>query len=236
MIQDTARARVQKKQKAVKKKADLKKTLGPKGLSRVMRRTRRLKDAQERAVEARGAEENWTEEPFDLDPPDAAAAASAPAPAEVNAAPDERAAPVLVGDWREVQVDGGTLKWSPSIGAIDAHCVGHAGGELCRMNRKLRAGCLGLSLLWLARHDACGESRYDHEMAKESLSSRDAAGPRGHARADFAARRDPEAVALVEAERLARGGASAEPGRLPCPSIHKTLMRLMENGDNMTRG
>ena len=127
------------KQKAVKKKADLKKTLGPKGLSRVMRRTRRLKDAQGRAVEARGAEENWTDQPFDLDPPDAAAAASAPAPAEVNAAPDERAAPVLVGDWLEVHVDGGTLKWSPSIGALDAHCVGHVGGELCRMNRKFRA-------------------------------------------------------------------------------------------------
>ena len=69
MIQETARVCVQNKQKAVKKKADLKKTLGPKGLSRVMRRTRRLRDAQERAVEARGAEDNLEHDLAELDPP-----------------------------------------------------------------------------------------------------------------------------------------------------------------------
>ena len=80
--------------------------------------------------------------------------------------------------------------------------------------------------------------RYDHEIAKESLSSRDAVGPRGRARADFVARGecDPEARALVEAERAARGGATEEPARLACPSIHKTILRLMENQNNLTRG
>ena len=100
------------------------------------------------------------------------------------------------------------------------------------MNRQLKAGALGLCVLWLQRGHA-RLSRCDHELEKEALSSADALNPRREARRLFRARAadSPDVSELVELEARIRGGY-VEPSTLSCPSLHKTLERLMNDPDN----
>ena len=76
-------------------------------------------------------------------------------------------------------------------------------------------------------------SRCDHELEKEALSSADALMPRREARRLFRARAadSPDVSELVELEARIRGGY-VEPSTLSCPSLHKTLERLMNDPDN----
>ena len=45
---------------------------------------------------------------------------------------------------------------------------------------------------------------------------------------------NPEVRALLDAEVYMRDGRQDEPGRIPCPSVHKTLERLMKEPLNLT--
>ena len=223
---------MQKREKKKKTQATLTKKLGRKGLKRLTRRKAQLAARDERRL---------VPPPPPVVDPDAPPVFDEPGPppepapqAELGpGAPAQQAPPSGGhGEWRVVETTGGWLRWSEIEGRVDAHCRGHPGGAKCAMNRQLKAGALGLCLLWLERGHA-RLSRYDHELEKEALSSADALTARREARRLFRARAadSPDVSELVELEARICGGY-VEPSTLSCPSLHKTLVRLMNNPEN----
>ena len=85
------------------------------------------------------------------------------------------------------------------------------------MDRTLRKGTVGLTLAWLA---AGGEvDKLDHTGKKAELSSEAGLHLRQACRDAFrkAAADDPEALAILQAEKLARDGGDLEPLAIACP-------------------
>ena len=209
--------------------------MGSKGAERAKALGRQLRERRERRALRAPSPPRVPAPPAPvvLDPPGVASDEAPAPPQEVHARPRAGGK----GEWRVIDVPNGWLTWSIPEGRVDSHCKGHAGcSSKCSMNRQLKAGAVGLALLWLERGAGRDVFRYDHEILKESLSSSDAVAPRSACRAAFEARAlagDAEVAALLEAESVARDGSRDEPQSLACPSLHRTLVRLMEDPTNL---
>ena len=232
--QETARVRVRRKGAAAKRKATQQSRLGVKGVRRLKRTKRKLRESH-LPPPFRGLPPT----PPCVVPPEVS---GAPVAGSTLAASSEPIAPSSeapasggIGEWRVLQVEGGWLRWSAVLGRVDSHCRGHTGCSKCSMNRQLRNGAVGLALLWLQRGGR-QTSRYDHELLKETLSTSDAFAPRTAARVAFQerVRAEPEAQGLLDWEERLREGTRLEPTRLTCPSLHKTLLRLLGKPENST--
>ena len=195
----------------------------------------KLRDAQQRRMLAGTSGD--APEATPVEPPAAAPVAGAASSSAGAAPPPQARQPPPVGgrgQWRVIETEGGWISWSEVESRVDAHCRGHAGHDKCSLNRQPKHGAVALAVLWLERGQASC-SRYDHELLKDSLSSVDALSARSDARDRFTARRnDPEVRALLDAEVYMRDGRQDEPGQIPCPSVHKTLERLMKEPLNLT--
>ena len=134
-----------------------------------------------------------------------------------------------------IEVPGGWLRWNEAKGKCDAHCAAH---HLCRLNRTLARGAIGLQMAWLE------ESLNDpsHDFASHALQKEIISGPGAFDRR-FAAREEFQAVALSEKrwnphrhilylEKLARDGGEDEPLELPCRTIIGSMATLAAEDDD----
>ena len=85
------------------------------------------------------------------------AAAETPLPAAEAAAssqsrPSGHAPYQVIGDWKIMQVQGGTLRFNKRLQRLDAHCSQTWG--TCKADRTLRKGPIGFVMLWLASESA----------------------------------------------------------------------------------
>jgi hypothetical protein len=91
-------------------------------------------------------------------PAAAVAAAAAPAAGLAAVRPPRSSGP---GGWQVVSVPGGWLKFSQTLGRLDAHCSRHGGG--CKMDRSLRKGPIALHMAWLT---CAAANKAEHDAAK----------------------------------------------------------------------
>ena len=111
------------------------------------------------------------------------------------------------GDWVQIDVDGGYLKWSKTLRRCDAHCtvVGHGGPSKCKMDctiggqrpvaRQAAWLCLG------SMADIVGD-RPEHVALKPDIGTADYLPIRRDAREGMVERAayDPQMRALLEDE------------------------------------
>ena len=123
------------------------------------------------------------------------------------------------------RVAGGWLRFNPALGRLDGHCEFH--GPLCKMDRRLRKGTVGLTLAWLAAGSEGDKAQ--HVVLKATLSGAAGLEARAGSRAAFAeaAAADPEARAILEAEKAERGGQEFEPPEVACPAPFHELARAL---------
>ena len=227
------RKRVEKRKKTAARVEKQTKMLGARGMARVKARKAQIGARHERELLQPPSEQD-VHPASEITPPEMLGDGAQPPPPPPE--PETASAPRGggAGQWRVIKVPGGWLRWSAIEKRVDAHCVGHRGGEKCAMNRQVAAGACGLACFWFQRCHPQGTTRYDQEMMKESLSVSDARGARRAARAEFAARAVAEADVqeLLNLEAELRGGDLDEPRAFTCHPLHKTLERLMRDPEN----
>lgn len=126
------------------------------------------------------------------------------------------------GDWIRIDVPGGYLRWSKSVGALDAHCSTHTDEGVCKadfcMKRNRGVGrAIGRQLLWLELGSRRCSTRSDRNECKRDVGSSHFQKERQECRSRLLAqsKTDPLLRSLFEHEPDNGRGFAFEPPKVP---------------------